>query len=92
MPEPGDYIQLDGVQVTFAPGEFTKTVTLETKEDEVAEGDENLTATVSAVDPRVTVFEPVATIIIRDNGSYILMHVNFKSKWQYTPSALISDH
>ena len=77
MPEPGDYVQLDGVQVIFTPGEFTKTVTLETEEDKVAEGDENLTATVSAVDSRVTVFEPVAAITIKDNGSYF-MHASFE--------------
>ena len=89
MPEPDDYIRLDGVQVTFTPGEFTKTVTLETVDDGIAEGDEYFNATVSAVDPRVTVFEPAATITIRDNGSYILMHANFKSKCQYTLSTLI---
>ena len=55
--------------MTFAPGEFTKTVSLETVDDGIAEGDENLNATVSPIDSRVTVFEPMAMITITEDGT-----------------------
>ena len=54
--------------MTFAPGIFTRTVTLSTNNDDLAEGTENLLATLSAVDPRVTVSEPNATVFITDGG------------------------
>ena len=64
-----DYFRLDMTQVVFRPGEFTKTVTLHTITNITAEGDEGLTATVTAADSRVAVTEPVATIIITEDGS-----------------------
>ena len=54
--------------MTFAPGMFTRTVTLSTNDDDLAEGTENLLAMLSAVDPRVTVSEPNATVFITDGG------------------------
>ena len=63
-----DYVRLDGVSVTFLPGEFTQRVSLNTLADLPAEGDEDLFATLSAVDARVDVTEPEATIIITEDG------------------------
>jgi hypothetical protein len=63
-----DYVRLDGVSVTFLPGVFTQRVTLNTLADLPAEGDEDLFATLSAVDARVDVTEPEATIIITEDG------------------------
>ncbi|CAI8024988.1 FRAS1-related extracellular matrix protein 2, partial [Geodia barretti] len=62
-----DYVRLDGVEVTFLPGEFTQTVTLNTMADLPAEGDEDLVATLSAVDARVDVTQPNATVVITDD-------------------------
>ena len=72
MPEPDDYVQLDGVQVTFNPGEFTKTVTLQIVDDGIAEGDEHFNATLSPTDSRVTVSEPVAEIWITEDGTHFM--------------------
>ena len=63
-----DYVRLDGVGVTFLPGEFTQRVTLNTLADLPAEGDEDLVATLSAVDARVDVTQPEASVIITEDG------------------------
>ena len=62
-----DYTQLDGVQVTFDPGVFTQTVTLNTLTDVPAEGNEDLTASLTVSDTRVTVFNPQATVTITED-------------------------
>jgi hypothetical protein len=62
-----DYVRLDGVEVTFLPGEFTQRVTLNTLTGVPAEGDEDLAATLTAVDARVDVTQPEASIIITEN-------------------------
>ena len=66
-----DYTQLDGVEVTFDPGEFTQTVTLNTLTDVPAEGNEDLTATLTVTDTRVTVSDSVATVTITESGRFI---------------------
>ena len=54
--------------MTFLPGEFTQTVTLNTVADLPAEGDEDLVATLSAVDAGVDVTQPEASVIITEDG------------------------
>ena len=64
----GDYTPLIEVEVTFNQGESTKTVTLNTLDDVLAEGPEYLEATLAVVDPRVTVSTPNATVVITEDG------------------------
>ena len=66
-----DYTQLDGVEVTFDPGVFTQTVTLNTLTDVPAEGNENLTASLTVSDTRVTVSDSVASVTITESGRFM---------------------
>ena len=63
-----DYVPLDGVEVTFLPGEFTQTVTFETVTDVPIEGTENVGAEIDVIDEGVTVFERNADIVITEES------------------------
>ena len=63
-----DYTALNRQEVTFSPGEFTRSVPIATLSDLPAEGNEDFFATLSAIDSRVSVTEPEATVIITEDG------------------------
>ena len=56
--------------MTFAPGVFTRRISLASLTDVPAEGNEDLTATLSAADPRVDVTSPEASVTITEDGIY----------------------
>ena len=70
-----DYVPLSDVQVVFLPGEFTQAITLFTISDGIVEEDKHLLANLTADDSRVTVFAPVANVIITEDGTYA--HTSF---------------
>ena len=53
--------------MTFNPGEFTVTINLSTLPDNVVEGNEELTATLTTTNTDVDVVNPTATILITDD-------------------------
>ena len=64
-----DYLPLiDGVRVIFNPGEFKKTVTVDTVNDGIAEGTEMFTGTFSPNTAGVGVFNPQAAVFISEDG------------------------
>ena len=64
-----DYVPLDGVEVTFPPGVFTQTITLDTVPDVPVEGTENVGVVIDVVDEGVNVFEPSADVLITEEGT-----------------------
>ena len=57
------------VQLTFAPGETNKRVTIQTTADNVLEGTEKLSAVLTSPSDRVTITEDTADISIVESGS-----------------------
>ena len=64
-----DYVPLDGVEVTFPPGVFTQTITLDTVPDVPVEGTENVGVVIEVIDEGVNVFEPSADVLITEEGT-----------------------
>ena len=58
--------------MTFPPGVFTQTITLDTVPDVPVEGNEDLQVLLSTVDARVGVFQNEAVVIITEDGKYDL--------------------
>lgn len=73
FPAGDDYNILNGVRVIFPPGVFQQQITLTTLSDMLVEGNENLTARLTPVDPRVTVSQSTADIIIREDSQSLFV-------------------
>ncbi len=70
---PGDYAPVSGT-LTFAPGEFTKTVVVNVVGDNIVENAETFTITLSSltpISPRVTLSRAIATGTIQNDDSFI---------------------
>ena len=60
-----DYNEITNERVVFNPGDSTQTVTLTTLSDALSEGDEDLTATITA-DSGIVVFAPEVLVTITE--------------------------
>ena len=65
-PAPSDYIATTQ-QVVFAPGEKEKIVSVPIVNDDVLEGEEMFSATLTTNDPKVTLFNSSTSVSITDN-------------------------
>ena len=67
-----DYTPLiDGELVVFAPGEFTKTVTVDTLSDITAEGTEIFNGNFFVITDDVEICNPQAMVFITEEGTYV---------------------
>ena len=68
---------IDGARVTFQPGEFSKTITVNTLTDIPAEGDEVFNGGLFTSTDGVDVFNPQAQVTIREDGKIpVLSNLN----------------
>ena len=63
---PGDYTAITDQEITFAPNEFTMTVTVTIGDDNIVEVNEMFFGRLTTTDPLVQVTEGEATITILD--------------------------
>ena len=63
-----DFASISNFQVTFAPDESEKRVTIQTSADNVLEGTEQFSAVLSSPPDRVTITQDTADISIEETG------------------------
>ena len=63
-----DFVSISNFQVTFAPDESEKRVTIQTSVDNVLEGTEQFSAVLSSPPDRVTITQDTADISILETG------------------------
>lgn len=77
-----DYEELTAVPVVFSPCDTTKTVTLTTVADGVADGDETLRATLTSTEVDITVPQAIITIAgMCSVSAYAPSHTSFSLWW-----------
>ena len=61
--------------LTFGPGDTSGSTLILITDDNLFEGTEDFSATLTTIDSDVEIFQPVADITITDDGLFCFMHL-----------------